>query len=248
MKSVTISRTSAGRYFASILCEVEIKPKRKKRGRVIGLDLGIKHFSVISDGERIDSPQHFRKSETKLAKLQRKHSRKQNRSHGREKATVKVARQHEKIANQRTDFLHKLSRQLVDESQAIYVESLNVRGMMGNHHLAKSIGDAGWGKFVRQLKYKGEWYGCHVGEIDRFFPSSKRHATCGYIYQNLRLSEREWTCSECGEVVDRDLNAAQNILIFGNECRAGTARTKRQGSSATRRNVEPGNHPLKRVV
>jgi putative transposase len=225
IKSVTISRTPSGHYFASILCEVVIKTKPKRQGRAIGIDLGLKSFAVTSDGERIDPPQYFRKAESKLAKLQRQLSRKQSGSQNREQARLKVARQHERIANQRADFLHKLSRRLVDESQAIYVESLNVKGMMGNHTLAKSIGDSGWGEFVRQLDYKSEWYGCHLGQIDRFFPSSKRHAACGYIYQDLQLSEREWTCPECGQMVDRDANAAQNILIFGLERRAGIAPT-----------------------
>lgn len=248
MKSVTISRTPAGRYFAYILCEVEVKPEPKKCGRVIGLDVGLKSFAVTSDGEKIDPTQYFRAAESKLARLQRQLSRKQKGSQGREKARLKVARQHEKIVNQRVDFLHKLSRRLVDESQAIYVEPLNVKGMMSNHHLAKSIGDAGWGEFARQLEYKSAWSGCHLGQIDRFFPSSKRHAGCGYIYQDLRLSEREWTCPECGELVDRDTNTTQNILTFGQlsdfQRRAGTAQTQRRGSSAIRRNVEPGSRPL----
>ncbi len=248
-KSATVSRTPSGCYFASILCEVEMKSKSKKRGRVIGLDLGLKSFVVTSDGERVDPPQHFRKAETKLAKLQRQLSRKQKGSKGREKVRLKVARQHEKIANQRADFLHKLSRRLVDESQALYVESLNVKGMMSNHHLAKSIGDSGWSEFVRQLGYKSEWCGCRLGQVDRFFPSSKRHAACGYIYQDLQLSEREWTCPECKQLVDRDANAAANILLFGqlsnSQRRAGTAQTQRRGSAAhVRRHVEPGSHPL----
>lgn len=248
-KSVTISRTASGCYFASFLCEVEIKPKPKKRGRVIGLDLGLKHFAVASDGEKIDPPQYFRKAEAKLARLQRELARKQKGSHGREQARLKVARQHEKIANQRADFLHKLSRRLVDESQAIYVEALNVKGMMGNPHLAKSISDAGWGTCLRQLAYKGAWYGCHLGQVDRFFPSSKRHAACGYIYQDLRLSEREWMCPGCGGLVDRDDNAAQNILTFGQlndpERRRGTRRTQRRGSAAhVGRHGEPGSRPL----
>jgi putative transposase len=242
-KSVTVSRTPAGRYFASILCEVEVKSKPKKRGRVIGLDLGLKSFAVMSDGEKIDPPQHFRKAETKLTQLQRRLSRKQKGSQGRDKARVKVARQHEKIANQRADFLHKLSRRLVDESQAIYVESLNVNGMMSNHHLAKSISDSGWSEFVRQLEYKSAWYGNHFGQIDRFFPSSKRHAACGYIYQDLTLSEREWTCPECGTLVDRDENAAQNILTFARASAAGTGgqlsdSQRRAGTALTHTPVE----------
>jgi putative transposase len=222
-----------------------MNPQPKQQGREIGTDLGLNQFAVTSDGERIAPPQHFRQSEAKLGRLQRRLARKQKGSKGREKARLKVARQHEKIANQRQDFLHKLSRRLVDESQAIYVESLYVKGMLGNHCLAKSISDAGWGEFVRQLAYKSAWYGCHFGQIDRFFPSSKRHAACGAIYQDLSLSEREWLCPECGEWVDRDANAAQNILTFGQlDRRAGTARTQRRGSVAIGRHVEPGSHPL----
>jgi putative transposase len=247
MKSVTVSRTRSGRYFASILCEVEIKPKPKEKGCVIGLDLGLKNFVVTSEGEKIDPPQYFRQAEVKLVRLQRRLSRKQKGSMGREKARLRVARQHEKIANQRINFLHQLSRRLVDESQALYVESLNVKGMMAIHHLAKSIGDASWSEFVRQLEYKGQWYGCHLGQIDRFFPSSKRHAACGYIYQDLRLSEREWTCPECGQTVDRDANAAENILLFGqlsnSQRRAGTALThtpaETRARQASRRSRKP---------
>lgn len=235
-KSVTISRSPSGRYFASLLCEVEIKPKPKRMGKEVGIDLGLKSFVVTSEGEHIDPPQYFRQAEKKLATLQRRLSRKQKGSRNREKARLKVARQHEKIANQRADFLHKLSRRIVDESQVIYAESLNVKGMMGNHHLAKSIGDAGWSEFLRQVAYKSEWRGSRFEQIDRFFPSSKRHAQCGYIYQDLQLSEREWTCPECGERVDRDANAAQNILLFGQHSTpkrtAGTAETQRRGRLA----------------
>jgi len=229
MKGVTISRSPSGNYFASILCEVEINPSPKSLGHTIGLDLGLKHFAISSDGAKIDSPRYFRVSERRLSRFQRNLSRKKNGSRGQEKARLKVARQHEKIVNQRIDFLHKLSRRLVDESQAIYVEDLNVKGMIKNRALAKSIGDSGWGEFVRWLEYKGRWNGCYIGKIDRFFPSSKRCHKCGYIYQDLRLSEREWTCPECGNTVDRDENAAQNILIFGEERRAGMARTHTRG-------------------
>jgi putative transposase len=215
MKSVPISRSPSGRYFASILCEVEVAPKPKQTDKAIGIDLGLKSFVVTSDGEHVDPPQHYRQAETKLVKLQRQLSRKQKGSKGREKARLKVARLHEKIANQRADFLHQLSRRIVDENQVIYAESLNVTGMITNHHLAKSISDAGWGEFVRQVAYKSEWSGSHFAQIDRFAPSSKQHNTCGYIHQNLRLDEREWTCPQCGALVDRDYNAAQNILHFG---------------------------------
>jgi putative transposase len=243
MKSVTISRTPAGCYFASILCEVQLLPKPRQEGRIMGVDLGLKSFAVTSDGEKVDPPQPLGKAERKLSHLQRQLSRKKVASQNRNKARLKVARLYQKIANQRADFLHKLSRRWIDESQAIYVEDLCVKGMLSNHRLAKSISDSGWGEFVRQLEYKAAWYGRHVGKVDRFFPSSKRHAQCGYIYQDLKLSEREWTCPECGVLVDRDANAAQNILLFGqlspsqigNARRAGTAQTHTPGETGARK-------------
>ena len=245
IKSVTISKTSSGRYFASLLCEVELHPPKPASQSEIGIDLGLKSFIVTSGGERIESPKFFRKSESKLARLQRRLSRKQKGSNRRTKVRLKVARLHEKIANQRADFLHKTSRRLVDENQAIYAERLSVKNMVQNHCLAKAISDSGWGEELRQLEYKSTWYGSHFGQIDRFFPSSKRHADCGWINENLTLADREWTCQGCGEIVDRDLNAAQNILIFGKGRMAGTAKTKRAGRHRVRNRVaEPRSCPL----
>lgn len=221
MKSVTISRVPSGKYFASILCEVEMS-EPEYSGSEIGIDLGLTHFIVTSDGEKIDAPKFFRKAERRQVRLQRILSRRQKGSAGWIKARLAVARQREHIANQRADFLHKLSRRLVDENQVIGVETLNVKGMLANHRLAKSISDAGWGEFVRQLGYKGGWYGCRVHQVDRFFPSSKRCHICGHINEALQLSHREWICPECGTVHDRDVNAAINILTFGT---AGTAET-----------------------
>lgn len=221
MKSVTISHIPSGKYFASILCEVEMLEPEYNGGE-IGIDLGLTHFIVTSDGEKVDTPRFFRKAEKRLAHLQRILSRRQRGSNGWEKARLVVARQREHVANQRADFLHKLSRRLVDENQVIGIETLNVKGMMRNHCLAKSIQDAGWGEFVRQLGYKGPWYGCHVHQIDRFFPSSKRCHVCGHINEDLRLSDREWTCPKCKTVHDRDENASINILTFS---RPGTGRT-----------------------
>ncbi len=244
-KSVTISKTASGKYFASLLCEVEIHSPKPTNQNEIGIDLGLKSFAVTSSGERIESPKFFRKSEAKLAHLQRRLSRKQKGSNRREKAKLKVARIHEKIANQRVDFLHKLSRRLVDENQAIYVEDLAVKNMVQNHCLAKSISDSGWSEELRQLEYKATWYSSHLGKVDRFFPSSKRHHACGWINEDLKLSDREWVCQGCGEVVDRDLNAAQNILIFGKERMAGTAKTKRAGRQRVRNRVaEPRSRSL----
>lgn len=215
-KSVTISRTPTGKYFASILCEVEIAdPQPKPTAPIIGVDLGLKDFIVTSDGERVPAPKYLRKAEKRLKRLQRRLSRRVKGSKGRDKARAAVARQHEKVANQRKDFHHKLSRRLTVDNQAVFVESLAVKNMLANHKLAKSIADAGWGEWLRQLGYKGQRFGCHVGQLHRFFPSSKLDNVCGFIHDGLKLSDREWVCPGCGCLVDRDLNAAKNIRDFG---------------------------------
>ncbi len=237
MKSVTISKTPSGKCFASILCEIEKPIKPKKKGSQIGIDLGLKSFAVISDGERIDAPKYLRKSEKKLKWQQKLLSRKVKGSNRRNNARVKVARIHEKIVNQRNDFLHKLSNRLVRENQSIFAEDLHVKGIMANHCLAKSVADSGWSEFIRQVKYKSEWNGVYFGQIDRFFPSSKRCNSCGWINESLSLKDREWTCQGCGQVVDRDHNAAQNILLFGKlsmvgmDCAKPTKRSGRGGVS-----------------
>ena len=221
MKSITISGTPSGKYFASILCEVDI-PKPIYSGNEIGLDYGIKAFVTTSEGEIIESPKYLRINEPKLKRLQKRVSRKVKGSNNRRKAIKRLASQHEKVSNQRQDFLHKTSRQLVSENQAIYIESLAISNMIRNHCLAKSISDSGWNTFVNMLKYKGSWYGCRIIEIDRWFPSSKRCHVCGYINENLTLKDRNWLCPECNTDHDRDVNAAINILTFG---RAGIAQT-----------------------
>ena len=221
MRSVTVTKTPSDKYFASILCELDI-PEPIYRGEVIGIDFGIKTFITTSEGEKTDPPKYLRKSEHKLKKLQRKVSKKKKGSNNRYKARKKLARLHEKVSNQRTDFLHKLSRKLVNDNQVIYIEDLNLKGMIRNHKLAKSISDAGWYQFVNMLQYKGKWYGCNLDKIDRWFPSTKRCILCGHINDNLTLADRSWTCPRCTAYHDRDINAALNILIFG---RAGTAPT-----------------------
>jgi len=221
MKSITISKTPSGKYFASVLCELEI-PEPVFTGNEIGIDYGIKAFITTSEGEIIESPNYLRKSEQKLKKLQKALSKKQPNAKNRYLAQKQLARQHEKVSNQRQDFLHKLSKQLVSDNQAIYIESLAIRNMIQNHCLAKSISDSGWNTFVNMLKYKGQWYGCRIIEIDRWFPSSKRCHVCGYINDNLTLRDRNWLCPECNTNHDRDVNAAINILTFG---RAGIAQT-----------------------
>lgn len=211
MKSMTVSKTKSGRYFVSIQCEVEID-EPVYEGQHIGIDLGLKDFAILSDDSQpVENPKWLRKAEKKLARLQRQHSRKKKGSANREKARIKLARQHEKVANQRRDFHHKLSKQLVEKNRILTLENLNVKGMVKNRKLAKSISDAGWSQFVGFCQYKGEWYGCHTEKINRFFPSSKTCSECGAINHDLTLSDRTWVCTECGVIHDRDKNAAVNI-------------------------------------
>jgi len=230
IKSIAISKTPSEKYFASVLCEIKKPIKRKKKGGKIGIDLGLKSFLVSSSGEKVHAPRYFRKFEKKLAYFQRILSNRKKGSNRRNKARFKVACIHEKISNQRNDFLHKLSHRLVSENQAIFTEDLNVKGIMANHRLAKSVCDVGWSEFVCQLKYKSEWNGVHFGQIDRFFPSSKRCFHCGWINENLSLKDREWVC-QCGQSIDRDFNAAQNILLFGQKTTIGQelSESKRSG-------------------
>jgi putative transposase len=210
LKQATVSKTPAGRYFVSLQVEQQHEAP-EPTGGIVGIDLGLKHFATLSTGEKIAAPKHLRKAEKRLRRLQRRLSRRQTGSNSREKARRALARQHEKVANQRHDFLHKVSRRLVDENQVLGLEDLNVQGMQCNHHLAKSIADAGWGEFQRQLRYKGEWYGCHIHIVDRFFPSSKRCHRCGRQHRTLTLRDRIWTCERCGMTHDRDVNAALNL-------------------------------------
>jgi len=215
VKSVTISKTCSDRYFASVLCEITKKIAKKKTGKEIGIDLGLKSFIVTSNKERIDPPKFLHKSEKKLCRLQQLLSRKKKGSKNRNKARIKIARIHEHISNQRKDFLHKLSSRLVSENQAIFAEDLHVKGILTNHHLAKSVSDASWSEFIRQIKYKSEWNNVVFTQVDRFFPSSKRCNSCGWINESLTLADRDWTCQSCKKLVDRDFNSAQNILQFG---------------------------------
>lgn len=247
MKSVNVSMTKSGKYFATILCEIEKEVKPKQSGPEIGIDLGLKSFVVTSSGEEIPAPKYLRTSQEKLVRFQHRLSRKMKGGNNRNKARIKVAKIHEKITNQRNDFLHKLSHRLVSENQAIFAEDLNVKGMLANHCLAKSISDAGWAEFIRQIKYKSEWNGVCFEQIDRFFPSSKRCFHCGWINQSLTLKNREWTCQGCGQIVDRDQNAAQNILQFGqlSMVRRGSSKPpKRPGRSRAVRRIAELGSPL----
>jgi len=210
----TVSKDCSGRYFVAMLCDDSVSAKTEVDGQV-GIDLGLTHFAILSTGEKIESPKIFRKNEDKLAKLQRRLAKKKKGSANRTKAKQKVARIHAKIADARKDFLHKLSTWLINENQVIAVESLAVSNMQKNHCLAKSISDASWSEFVRQLEYKALWYGRTLIGIDRWYPSSKRCNDCGYTIGSLPLNVREWTCPECGVIHDRDINAARNILAAG---------------------------------
>ena len=245
VKSVTISMTPAGKYFASVLCEVKQDIPPKNTGGEIGIDLGLHSFIATSNSEKINPPKFLYKSEKKLKRLQQLYSRKIKGSNKKNKARNKVAQIHEKITNQRQDFLHKLSHRLVCENQAIYAEDLNVQGIMANHHLAKSVADAGWSEFIRQIKYKSEWSGVQFKQVDRFFPSSKKCNNCGDVNGDLTLKDREWTCKNCNQVLDRDINSARNILQFGklsiNTVGRDTTKLKRPGRlRAVRRVAELG--------
>lgn len=212
--SVTVSRDRVGRYFISILVEEEIAPLAPTE-KVVGIDLGLKSFLVTSDGETKANPKYYARDEKKLAKAQRKHARKKKGGKNREKARKKVARLHARIADTRRNFQQQVSTRLIRENQVICLETLNIKGMVKNHCLAKAISDVGWGGFVRQLEYKAKWYGRILVKIDRWYPSSKTCSVCGYVLESLTLDVREWICPVCGVLHDRDVNAAKNVLTEG---------------------------------
>jgi putative transposase len=215
IKTVTISRSATGKYYASILVDDGIPLPNKAElnpDNAVGIDVGLSRFLTTSEGVVVDNPRHFRKSEKKLAYQQYRLSKMKKGSAGRAKQKKRIARLHEHVANQRRDFLHKVTSKLVGESQAttFCIEDLAVRNMLKNRRLAKSISDVGWWTFFTFLKYKCEWNGKNLLDIGRFEPSSKMCSVCGTITKELKLSDRKWTCT-CGATHDRDINAAENI-------------------------------------
>jgi len=214
IKSVTVSKNILGRCYISVLCEVEIE-KLPKLDTQVGIDLGLKEFCITSDSEFVSNPRFLRKSEQELKKAQRILSHRVKKGKNRFKQQKVVFKIHQKIANQRLDFLHKLSTRLIIENQVICLEDLQVRNMVKNHCLAKSISDVSWSKFVELLRYKAEWYGRELVQIGKFFPSSKTCSSCGNIKKDLTLKDREYQCSSCGTKIDRDYNASLNILEEG---------------------------------
>lgn len=240
--NVTVRKNPAGKYFASILCEVEVEPL-PQRSEAVGLDLGLKSFLVGSEGEVVGNPRHYR---AKLRKLRRAHrilSRRQKGSHRQQQAKTKLAQLYERISNLRRDFLHKESTKVIRKFGVICIEDLRPKNMVKNRSLAQGIMDASWGEFRRQLEYKSRWYGRSLVAIDPFFPSSQLCSECGFQNQAVKdLAVREWTCPACGVRHDRDVNAAKNIKNEGLRILAETqmlAAGSTDSQNARREGVRP---------
>ena len=216
IRQAALSKLPSGQYYLSILVDGSLTHNGlKDTNNVIGIDLGIKDFVITSEGEVFNNL-HFKKKESKMLKrLQKQLSRKQKGSNNRNKARIKLAKLYKKINDQKQYYLHSVSNSLINENQVICMEDLNVNGMLKNHKLAESIQEMNFGEFRRILEYKAKWYNRHMVFVNRFYPSSKTCNHCGYINKQLKLSDRQWICPECGQIIDRDYNAALNILTEG---------------------------------
>lgn len=238
--SVTVIRDAAGRYFASFVVQTTDEPLPPSESEV-GIDLGLTHFAVLSDGTKVAAPKFLRRAARKLKRLQQALSRKQRGSANRKKAVVKVARAHARVADTRRDWQHKLSTRIIRDNQAVYVEDLCVVGL-GRTRLAKSVHDAGWASFTGMLQYKAARYGRTFGRVDRFFPSTRMCSDCGRINDKMTLNVRSWTCP-CGTAHDRDVNAANNVLAAGQADNSNARGAHvRPGLGPAARN-EAGTHP-----
>lgn len=230
-----VSRNARGKYYVSILCEENCN-KLPPNDKAIGIDLGIKELAVCSNKERLLNPKFLEIGERNSKYLHRQLSKKAKKGSNRRRARMRLSRHYEKVANRRRDYTHKFTTHIVRENQTICVEDLNVQGMQSNHHLAKSIGSVAFGEIVRQLEYKSRWYGRAFVKVGRWYPSSKTCHHCGYINHGLTLKDRVWICAGCGNEIERDLNAAENIRDEGlrNLSGAGAASdVKQKGGEAS---------------
>ena len=215
IKQATLSKLPCGEYYLSILVDGGLTHKVKETNAAVGIDLGIKDFVITSEGEVFENL-HFKKSEAnKIKRLQRQLSKKQKGSNNRNKVRIKLAKVYKKINDRKQYYLHAISNSLIDENQVICMEDLNVKGMVKNHNLAESICEMNFGEFRRMLEYKAQWYNRKIVFVNRFYPSSKTCHNCGYVNKDLKLSDRQWICPNCGEIIERDYNAALNILDEG---------------------------------